>query len=128
MRISMFNCASRANVHDKTTGPPESPTTARELDFDDEGHETSAPATPAKNTSTPPAPTVTAQEEERPPPQPPRPLSPRQQAENTLKEAFPSIDASVVKAVLTASGGNVEPAFHALLGMLCSAHFLKKLS
>ena len=55
--------------------------------------------------------------ESAPPPQPPRPLSPRQQAENTLKEAFPSIDAAVVKAVLTASGGQVEPAFHALLGL-----------
>jgi hypothetical protein len=44
-------------------------------------------------------------------------LSPQQQAENTLKEAFPSIDASVVKAVLIASGGKVEPAFNALLGM-----------
>ena len=51
------------------------------------------------------------------PPKPPRPLSPRQQAENTLKEAFPTIDAAVVKAVLTASGGKVEPAFNALLGM-----------
>jgi hypothetical protein len=56
-------------------------------------------------------------EEEIPPPKPPRPLSPQQQAENTLKEAFPSIDAAVVKAVLTASGGRVEPAFNALLGM-----------
>lgn len=40
-----------------------------------------------------------------------------QQAENTLKEAFPSIDAAVVKAVLRASGGQLEPAFNALLGM-----------
>ncbi len=51
------------------------------------------------------------------PAKPPRPLSPQQQAENTLKEAFPSIDAAVVKAVLTASGGRIEPAFNALLGM-----------
>ena len=50
------------------------------------------------------------------PPKPPRPLSPQQQVENTLKEAFPSIDAAVVKAVLMASGGRVEPAFNALLG------------
>lgn len=50
------------------------------------------------------------------PAKPPRPLSPQQQAENTLKEAFPSIDAAVVKAVLRASGGQVEPAFNALLG------------
>ena len=39
-----------------------------------------------------------------------------QQAENTLKEAFPSIDAAVVRAVLRASGGHMEPAFNALLG------------
>jgi hypothetical protein len=63
------------------------------------------------------APTNPTTEEEVPPPKPPRPLSPQQQAENTLKEAFPSIDAAVVKAVLTASGGRVEPAFNALLGM-----------
>lgn len=43
-------------------------------------------------------------------------MAPEQQAENTLKEAFPSIDAAVVKAVLRASGGKVEPAFNALLG------------
>ena len=55
-------------------------------------------------------------EEEAPPTKPPRPLSPQQQAENTLIEAFPSIDAKVVKAVLSASGGKVEPAFNALLG------------
>lgn len=55
--------------------------------------------------------------EDETPPKPPRPLSPQQQAENTLKEAFPSIDAAVVKAVLMASGGRVEPAFNALLGM-----------
>ena len=59
--------------------------------------------------------------EDEPPAKPPRPLSPQQQAENTLREAFPSIDAAVVKAVLTASGGRVEPAFNALLGKVwCS--------
>jgi hypothetical protein len=40
-----------------------------------------------------------------------------QRAETTLIEAFPSIDVKVVKAVLVASGGKVEPAFNALLGM-----------
>ncbi len=56
--------------------------------------------------------------EDAAPPKPPRPakLNPVQQAENTLKEAFPSIDIAVIKAVLRASGGNVEPAFNALLG------------
>lgn len=51
------------------------------------------------------------------PPKPPRPLNPQQEAENTLKEAFPGVDAAVVKAVLIASGGRIEPAFNALLGM-----------
>jgi len=44
-------------------------------------------------------------------------LNPEQQAENTLKEAFPSIDGAIIKAILRASGGRVEPAFNALLGM-----------
>jgi hypothetical protein len=56
-------------------------------------------------------------DEPAPPAKPPRPLSPRAQAEKTLIEAFPTIDVPVVKAVLSASGGNVEPAFDALLGM-----------
>lgn len=89
----------------------ESPTTARPLDFDDEPQDsnaTSGTAAPAQqpDTETPPA----------APPKPPRPLSPREQSENTLREAFPSIDASVVKAVLNASNWNVERAFNALLG------------
>ncbi|KAL8909746.1 MAG: hypothetical protein Q9207_000055 [Kuettlingeria erythrocarpa] len=79
--------------------------------------------------STSPAPMSTTQEdqplqppppssgEDVAPPKPPRPSNPLQQAENTLKEAFPSIDPSVVKAVLRASGGSVEPAFNALLEM-----------
>ncbi|KAH0543850.1 hypothetical protein FGG08_001889 [Glutinoglossum americanum] len=82
----------------------ESPTTARPLDFDDE---------PLNAGSTSPHPAA----EESAPPKPPRPLSPQQQAEATLREAFPSIDAAVVRAVLTASGGRIEPAFNALLGM-----------
>ena len=57
------------------------------------------------------------QEEEAPPPKPPRPMSPQAQAEATLIEAFPGIDAKVVKAVLVASGWKVEPAFNALLSM-----------
>jgi hypothetical protein len=91
-----------------TDAPPESPTTARPLDFDDEAQETgttetdSTPAPPPKDAaSTKPA----------------RPISQREQNENTLREAFPTIDAAVVKAVLTASRGEVEPAFNALLGM-----------
>lgn len=59
----------------------------------------------------------TGMAEEGAPPKPPRPVSEQQQNEITLKEAFPTIDAAVVKAVLIASGGKVEPAFNALLGM-----------
>jgi hypothetical protein len=55
---------------------------------------------------------------EIPPPKPPRPMSPQQQSQNTLIEAFPDIDSNVIKAVLVASGGKVEPAFNALLSML----------
>ncbi|KAL6236419.1 hypothetical protein BDW75DRAFT_229483 [Aspergillus navahoensis] len=88
---------------------PESPTTARPLDFDDEVQETGvtyASSAPAQQSTT-----------ETAPPKPPRPLSPRQQAENTLKEAFPSVEVSIIKAVLVASSYDVERAFHALLGM-----------
>lgn len=97
----------------KHGGPPESPTTARELDFDDEPHEPLAPnpkQAPILRTEN------QAFGEDVPPPKPPRPLPPIQQAENTLKEAFPTIDVAVIKAVLRASRGNVEPAFDALLG------------
>lgn len=72
-----------------------------------------APPPPAKS----PKPRVSFQDEEAPPAKPPRPMSPQAQAENTLIEAFPSVDAKVVKAVLVASGGKVEPAFNALLSM-----------
>jgi len=97
----------------------ESATTREEPDFDDEaldaqetgrvsplGHDT-----PAKT------PKTVSFQEETAPAKPPRPMSPQQQAEHTLIEAFPSIDTKVVKAVLLASGGKVEPAFNALLGM-----------
>lgn len=52
-----------------------------------------------------------------PPAKPPRPLSPFSQAQAHLKEAFPDTEDSVIKAVLVASGGEVEPAFTALLSM-----------
>lgn len=42
-------------------------------------------------------------------------MSSQQQAQATLQEAFPSIDGVVVRAVLVASGGQIEPAFTALL-------------
>ncbi|KAI9889878.1 MAG: ubiquitin-binding protein cue5 [Vezdaea aestivalis] len=89
-----------------TTAKPESPTTARELDFDDDVQETGLINESGETTA--------VSREEVGPPKPPRP---RDQAEATLREAFPSIDGAVVKAVLAASGGQVEPAFNALLGM-----------
>lgn len=68
-------------------------------------------------TTASPATTTTAvPSEETPPTQPPRPLTTRQKNEQILKEAFPTIDAAVIKAVLTASGDQIDPAFNALLG------------
>ncbi|KAH9882221.1 hypothetical protein J1614_001393 [Plenodomus biglobosus] len=103
--------------------PLESPTTARELDFDDDddaptasAHDAAASPPPASKS---PKPGVRFNEEatEIPPPKPPRPVDPQVQAQNTLIEAFPDIDNNVIKAVLVASGGKVEPAFNALLSM-----------
>lgn len=96
----------------KGSSGAESPTTARPLEMDDDDLQESSVLS-----GDAPAGAKAATVEEVPPPKPPRPLSPQQQAENTLKEAFPSIDAAVVKAVLTASGGRIEPAFNALLGI-----------
>jgi hypothetical protein len=92
---------------------PESPTTAREPDFEDDNQESAAPQ--PERVSSPPK--QVSFQEERPPQKPPRPLSPKAHAEATLIEAFPSIDAKVVRAVLVASDGNIEPAFNALLSM-----------
>ncbi|KAJ8603194.1 hypothetical protein MRB53_042247 [Persea americana] len=55
--------------------------------------------------------------EEAPPVKPPRPADPMADNEATLIEAFPTVDTKVVKAVLRASGGQLEPAFNALLSM-----------
>lgn len=69
-------------------------------------------------TSPPPTnPQTTTGSDEVPPPKPPRPMTEQQKNEAILKEAFPSIDAGVIKAVLIASGGRIDPAFNALLGM-----------
>lgn len=97
----------------KPGGRPESPTTARELEFDDEPLDNPQSAPSLGSTSEPLRGVV---DEGIPPQKPPRPLTPAHQAETTLKDAFPSIDLAVVKAVLQASGGNIEPAFNALLG------------
>lgn len=72
--------------------------------------ETQAPANQATVTDDP-------EEAEVVPPKPPRPMSEAQKNEVILKEAFPSVDPGVIKAILRASGGKVEPAFNALLGM-----------
>jgi hypothetical protein len=105
---------SKPSATTTSTSPkPESPTTARPLDFDDEPQETGTTTAAPPSAGAPPEDSETV-----PPRPPPRPLSPRQQAENTLKEAFPSIEAAVVKAVLMASNWDVERAFHALLGWL----------
>ncbi|KAL8802614.1 MAG: hypothetical protein Q9182_003705 [Xanthomendoza sp. 2 TL-2023] len=106
---------------DEKSKPSASPTKASELDFDDVHHDqpprhTSNTLSQRVDHSSRPSP---GSGEDVAPPKPPRPLNanPLQQAENTLKEAFPSIDLAVIKAVLRASGGNVEPAFNALLEM-----------
>ncbi|KAH7004987.1 hypothetical protein EDB82DRAFT_65258 [Fusarium venenatum] len=110
-----------------TESGPESPTTARPLDLDDDdvqesgvlggddGNTTTAAVT---NTSQPKSPAqvqAPTSTNEAAPPKPPRPVSETQQNEAILKEAFPSVELSVIKAVLRASGGRVEPAFNALL-------------
>lgn len=93
----------------------ESPTTARPLDFDDDPQDQNAQSgaaataqQSAQQTGTEAAPAA--------PPKPPRPLGPREQSEITLREAFPTVEPSVIKAILTASNWNVERAFNALLG------------
>lgn len=81
---------------------------------------TATATTTTTSTSTP----NTAAAGDVPPAKPPRPLTEAQKNEMILKEAFPSVDDGVIKAVLSASGGRVEPAFNALLGehqSLCSS-------
>ncbi|KAL1643655.1 ubiquitin-binding protein cue5 [Diplodia intermedia] len=99
---------------------PESITTKPDIDFasDDEAQ---TPATAGPPTTSPQPKKVSfqepANEDDTPPPKPPRPMSPMAQAEATLIEAFPDTDPKVIKAVLVASRGKVEPAFNALLSM-----------
>jgi len=97
---------------------PESPTTARPLDLDDDDVQESGIITsddkPGENMR--PASGEPAGTEDTPPTKPPRPMTEAQKNELILKEAFPGIDESVIKAVLSASRGHIEPAFQALLG------------
>ncbi|KAF5691779.1 CUE domain-containing protein [Fusarium circinatum] len=103
---------------------PESPTTARPLDLDDDDVQESGvldsnttPATATNTTTTQAQAQAPSPTNETAPPKPPRPVSEAQKNETILKEAFPTVELSVIKAVLRASGGRVEPAFHALLEM-----------
>ncbi|TQN75153.1 CUE domain-containing protein 5 [Colletotrichum shisoi] len=122
---------SAPNETNKTSAP-ESPTTVRPLDLsdDDDVQETGvlsgeAPnqnsTTTSTNTNTNTAASsnmassTTAAEAALP--KPPRPSTETQKTEDILKEAFPSIDISVIKAILRASGGKIDPAFNALLEM-----------
>ncbi|KAF6821247.1 CUE domain-containing protein [Colletotrichum sojae] len=105
-----------------STNAPESPTTVKPLDLSDDedvqetgilgSAEPIQNTTPSANMASPTAAAVAA-----PPPKPPRPSTETQKNEDILKEAFPSIDISVIKAVLRASGGRIDPAFNALLEM-----------
>ncbi|KAI5458109.1 hypothetical protein BGZ63DRAFT_416546 [Mariannaea sp. PMI_226] len=93
----------------------ESPTTVRPLDMDDDDvQESTLLENDPPSTATAHSPATTT---DTPPAKPPRPLTEAQKNELILKEAFPSVEISVVKAVLRASGGRVEPAFNALLEM-----------
>ncbi|PHH86599.1 hypothetical protein CDD83_10000 [Cordyceps sp. RAO-2017] len=117
----MSAAAEAAAQHKPTTADlgAESPTTARPLEMDDDdGQEsgvigedgtavtTSAAAPPPAASSTP-----------VPPSKPPRPMSEAEKNVLILKEAFPTVEDPVIRAVLRASGGQVEPAFNALLEM-----------
>ncbi|KAH6850953.1 hypothetical protein B0I37DRAFT_125390 [Chaetomium sp. MPI-CAGE-AT-0009] len=107
----------------KTPPAPESPTTARPLEMDDDdvqeqgtlGVEDAA----AKSNATTPASAnaTTTGSDEAAPPKPPRPLTEEQKNQQMLKEAFPTVDDSVIRAVLRASSGRIESAFNALLEM-----------
>jgi len=65
----------------------------------------------------PPPATAATAGDEAPPPKPPRPMTEQQKNVQILKEAFPGVEETVIKAVLSASGGRIEPAFNALLGL-----------
>ncbi|KAJ2898726.1 hypothetical protein MKZ38_003678 [Zalerion maritima] len=91
---------------------PESPTTARPLEMDDDDVQETGVLDNSQST-----PGAAPASSEAPPPKPPRPMTEAQKHILMLKEAFPTIDEPVIKAVLTASRGHVEPAFNALLQM-----------
>ncbi|KAH6608135.1 hypothetical protein Trco_004448, partial [Trichoderma cornu-damae] len=93
----------------------ESPTTAQPLDMsDDEGQDSGVIG---DGTVSPMLGSRQGSEGPTPPPKPPRPMTEAQKNQIILKEAFPTVDDGVIRAVLSASGGHVEPAFNALLEM-----------
>lgn len=101
-------------------GAPESPTTARPLEMDDDDVQEPVPDATQQGLEAPASTDASqishSQPSEATPPKPPRPATATQNNEGMLKEAFPGVDNAVIKAVLRASGGRVEPAFNALLG------------
>lgn len=56
------------------------------------------------------------------PPKPARPLSPFAEKQLILTEAFPSIEVNVVRAILIAAQGQLDPAFNGLLSLTDSAY------
>ncbi|KAI1760892.1 hypothetical protein GGR53DRAFT_507956 [Hypoxylon sp. FL1150] len=116
------------NKTSTSTTAPESPTTVRPFEMDDDdiqetgvlGDESTHPPTALPATAAATSATTNANQtasDNSAPPKPPRPLTEQQKNELILKEAFPSIEVPVIKAVLAASGGQIDPAFNALLGM-----------
>jgi hypothetical protein len=88
-------------------------------DVQEQGTLNTEDAAAKSNTATTPASAnaTTTGSEEAAPPRPPRPLTEEQKSQQMLKEAFPTVDDSVIRAVLRASGGRIESAFNALLEM-----------
>ncbi|KAI0484432.1 hypothetical protein GGR56DRAFT_613793 [Xylariaceae sp. FL0804] len=110
---------NKTNTNPPSAGP-ESPTTVHPFEMDDDD----VPETGVLNedgtraaSTTAAAPATAARVEETAPAKPPRPVTEQQKNEMILKEAFPSIEVTVIRAVLAASGGQIDPAFNALLGM-----------
>ncbi|CCE32792.1 uncharacterized protein CPUR_06657 [Claviceps purpurea 20.1] len=113
----------------------ESPTTARPLEMDDDDiNDASITASDGAAAKTSQAPSIvqsaptntttsagTTANTNTPganaPHKPARPLSEAQKNVMILKEAFPTVEDAIIKAVLRASGGQIEPAFNALLEM-----------
>ncbi|KOS22436.1 Ubiquitin-binding protein CUE5 [Escovopsis weberi] len=101
-------------MQNKPVPGAESPTTARPLEMDDDDVQESGVTATDRNAAPTDRSVSTA---DALPPKPPRPVTDAQKNMMMLKEAFPSVDDNVIKAVLSASRGHVESAFDALLEM-----------